>query len=117
VLIIENWTSNALQQQGITLSDGSVLQLEIYFREQQQGWFITSLTWSATGFTVTGLRVTNNINILQQWKNILPFGLACVTSDGVEPSNIQDFSSGNSVLYVLEIADLQALETALESAS
>ena len=115
MLEIENWTSDPWQTQSITLSDGSVVTIEIYYRQTQQGWFITSLTWQS--FTVYGLRITNNINILLQWKDLLPFGLACVTADGREPSLIQDFSSGASVLYILESTDLADANSILAGAT
>jgi hypothetical protein len=111
---IENWTSDPLQQQGVTLSDGTVLTLLIYYRPNQLGWFIQSLTWQ--NFTVTGLRITNNINLLLQWKNLLNFGLACTTVDGREPALIQDFSSGASTLWILEAADVLSLDTILAGA-
>lgn len=110
---IQNWTTDTDQTQAITLPDGSLLTLEIYFREQQQGWFIKSAVWSTTGFTVTGLRITNNVNMLLQWKNLINFGLACFTSDGYEPSLQQDFASGSSILYVLTAADVANVNAAL----
>jgi hypothetical protein len=110
VLQIQNWTTDTDQTQAIVLQDGSLMTLEIYFRQQQQGWFIKSLVWSTTGFTVTGLRITNNPNMLLQWKNIIPFGLACFTTDGYEPSLQQDFSSGASILYVLTSAEVAQLD-------
>ena len=115
MLIIKNWTNNSLQQQGITLKDGTVLYLTIYFRAIQQGWFITKLTWQT--FSLYNLRITNNVNMLLAWKNVLPFGLACVTKDGREPSLLQDFSSGASTLYVLETADVESLDNILAGIS
>jgi len=117
MLQIQNWTTDVDQTQAITLPDGSLLTIEIYFREQQQGWFISSLTWSTTGFTISGLRITNNVNILLQWKNLIPFGLACFTTDGYEPSLQQDFSSGASTLYILTAAEVTQLNLLLVGAS
>ena len=57
-------------------------------------------------FTLNGLRITNSPNMLNQWKNILPFGLACFSTANREPSLQQDFASGNSVLYVLTQAEV-----------
>lgn len=116
MLKIQNWTTDTDQTQSIVLPDGSLMTLELYFREQQQGWFIKSLVWSKTGFTVQGLRITNNINMLLQWRNLIPFGLACLTSAGYEPSLQQDFSSGASVLYVLTQAEVVQLDELLAEA-
>ena len=110
MLQIQNWTTDTDQTQAIVLPDGSLMTLEIYFRQQQQGWFIKSLVWSTTGFTINGLRITNNADMLLQWKNLIPFGLACFTADGREPSLQQDFSSASSILYVLTADDVTALD-------
>lgn len=97
-------TTNARQQQTLILYDGSQLNIEMYFSLLQQGWFFTSLTWNT--FTLEGLRITNSPNMLYQWKNILTFGLACFSTDDREPSLIQDFSSGNSILYILNATEV-----------
>lgn len=97
--LIQNITSDSLQSQNITLEDGSIISLTIYFRPMQYGWFINSLAYK--DFTLNGLRITNNPNMLYQWKNLLPFGLACFSKSNREPSLQEDFSSGASNLYIL----------------
>ena len=92
-------TSDPLQKQNLTLADGSTLLLTIYFVPQQYGWFIKELSYN--GIIIQGLRLCNGINILQQYKNKLGFGLCCLTKNNREPFNIEDFSSGNSALYIL----------------
>ena len=116
MLQVQNWTTDTDQTQAVILPDGSRITLEIYFRAQQQGWFIKKLVWNS--FEVDGLRITNNPNMLLQWKNLIPFGLACFTTDGREPSLQQDFSSGASILYVLtsdEIAQLDDILSGITS--
>lgn len=92
-------TDAPLQSMSLILPDGSVAQLTIYFVPMQYGWVITSLTYSS--FTLNGLRVTNNPNMLHQFRNQIPFGLACFSTSDREPSQQEDFSSGASALYIL----------------
>lgn len=104
--LIQGITSNALQKQTLILQDGSSLALTIYFRPMQLGWFIDELVYK--DFTLHGVRITNSPDILYQFKNILPFGLACYSSGNREPSQQQDFSSGASKLYILTQAEVTA---------
>lgn len=110
---VQRWTQNALQQQTLVLPDGTAFTLQIYFRPIQKGWFINSLVYGA--FSVYGLRITNNPNLLYQWRNKLPFGLACYSTDNREPSLIGDFESGASTLYVLTPAEMASLTKYLQN--
>jgi hypothetical protein len=102
-------TSQPLQQQILTIEDGSQFSLEIFFMPTQLGWFITSLTYPNTNFTLNGMRIVLNPNMLFQFQNQIPFGLACypVGNQGREPSQQQDFSSGAFQLYILTQAEVQ----------
>ena len=115
MLLIQGWTDDTDQTMRVTLPDGSLLTLELYFRQQQQGWFITQLLWNT--FSLYGLRITNNVNLLLSWKNLLNFGLCCLTADGREPSLAQDFSSGSSNLYIVTSSELLQLDALLAGIS
>src|SRR6266403_3673629 len=99
MLLIQQITTNPLQSQTLVLPDGTSFFLQLYFRPMQFGWFIEKFTYG--DFVLNGLRITNSPNMLNQWRNILPFGLGCFSIANREPSFQEDFSSGNSKLYVL----------------
>lgn len=92
-------TDAPLQTMSLILPSGDIVGLTIYFIPMQYGWFITELTYK--DFTLNGLRITNNPNMLYPWKNILPFGLACFSFSDREPSQQEDFLSKASSLYIL----------------
>jgi hypothetical protein len=92
------------QKQTLTLQDGSALTLTLYFRPLQFGWFINELTYR--DFVLKGLRITNSPNMLNQWRNLIPFGLACFSTANREPSLVQDFSTKASKLYILTEAEV-----------
>lgn len=96
---INQVTSDTLQTHDLILSDGSLLSVTFYFVPQQLGWYIRELSY--VGFKVQGLRITNNFNILHQFRNEIPFGLACISKKDKEPMQIEDFESENSTLYIL----------------
>lgn len=99
MLLIKNITADTKQRQGLVLPDGSFVQITLYFIPMQLGWFITQLTYG--DFVLNGLRITNSPNMLYQFKNQIPFGIACFSKDNREPSLLEDFSSGASQLYIL----------------
>lgn len=92
-------TDDSKQKQILILPDGSPVTFHIEFIPMQYSWFIRELTYS--DLTIYNLRISNSPNILHQWKNKIPFGLACFSKDNREPTQQKDFSSGNSVLYIL----------------
>jgi hypothetical protein len=103
MFLIQRVTSNPLQKQVLVLEDGTALSLTLYFRPMQYGWFIENLTYK--DFVLNGVRVTNSPNMLNQWRNKLPFGLACFSTANREPSLQEDFSSQASKLYILNAAE------------
>lgn len=104
MLLIQQITNDPLQQQTLVLADGTQLLIQLYFRPMQYGWFFNQITYGA--FQLQGLRITNNPNMLLQWRNLIPFGLACYSTAMREPSQQDDFASGASKLYLLSAAEV-----------
>lgn len=107
-------TNAARQRMTLTLYNGEVAEIEIYYQPQQQGWFITELNYGDT-FTLKGVRITNSPNFLRQYKNFIPFGLACFSDNGRDPMLQQDFSSGTNRLFILSEAEVLEYEEYLSS--
>lgn len=105
MFLIEQVTDDSKQKRTLILPDGSQIQLSIYFIPMQFGWFITELIYK--DFTLQGLRITNSPNMLHQFKNQLPFGIACFSKEDREPSQSQDFSSAASQLFVLDSDEIE----------
>lgn len=99
MFLIQQVTDNPLQKRTLVLEDGSTVSLEIYFRPMQFGWFINNITYK--DFELNGMRITNLPNMLNQWRNLIPFGLGCFSTANREPTQQQDFLSGASKLYIL----------------
>jgi hypothetical protein len=102
---IQQITSDTLQKQTLTLPDGTLLVIVMYFMPLQYGWVFREITYES--FTLKNIRITNSPNILYQFKNQIPFGLACFSKDDREPTLQQDFASGNSKLYILSAEEVQ----------
>jgi hypothetical protein len=108
MLLIKNITSDVAQLRTLILPDGSSLELSTYYMPMQTGWFITSLVYG--NFTLNGFRIVSGPNMLYQWKNRLPFGLACFGNEPREPTLLDDFSSGSFSLFLLTADEVRAYQ-------
>lgn len=109
--LIQNVTSNSFQQQTLILDDGSSLLLQMYFMPMQYAWVITKLVYK--DFVLNGQRIVVSPNMLQQYRNEIPFGLACFSQNNREPTQQLDFSSGAAKLYILSSTEVEAYEAVL----
>lgn len=103
--IIQTITDAPKQTQNWVLQDGSVISVVLEYKPLQFGWFFTSISYGT--FVLNGLRVCNNPNMLHQFKNQIPFGLACFTVGSREPTQIQDFLSNASQMFLLSKEEVE----------
>lgn len=104
-------SSDKFQKRTLTLQDGTTFDLTMYFVPMQKSWIITELVYGT--FTLNGLKISNSPNFLRQFRHRIPFGLACFSINDREPGLLEDFSSGNSKLFILTQADVAAYEAFL----
>jgi hypothetical protein len=110
--IIGQITDDFMQKQTLILPDGTSLQMSLYYIPLQNGWFITNLTYGT--FTLTNIRITVAPNFLRQFKNQIPFGMACYANNvSREPMFQEDFESGAFSLYLLDAAEVTQYEDIL----
>jgi hypothetical protein len=100
-------TSDAFQTQDLVLFDGSTLTLTMRYVPMQYGWFMT-LTYGS--FVINNFRLFTGGNLLRQYLEQIPFGLACFTNDLGEPTQQQDLSSGYATLFILDGDSVDAYE-------
>jgi hypothetical protein len=109
--LIKQITVQPRQKQRLIIYDGSFFDITLYFMAMQKGWFIEELVYK--DFILNGLRIVNSPNMLRQFKNKLPFGLACFSGQNREPMCIEDFDSENSKLYVMDDTEVLYYENYL----
>lgn len=110
---IEGLTEDTNQSINIILEDGTTVTLKISFVPMQYGWFIKSMTYKE--FTLNNFRLVTSINMLNQYRNRIPFGIGCITRDNLEPKLQQDFSSGYAALYILNKDELSEYQRFLSA--
>lgn len=111
---IDNISDDASQTMNIVLSNGGFVTLNLNYLPAIQRW---NFGISYNDFIAAGMILCTHPNVLRQWKNILPFGLACTTTDGADPVLIDDFIGGRATLYLLESDDVKSVETAIFGAA
>lgn len=105
---ITNLTNFADQVTILQLPDGSTATMELIYQGATERW-IMNLTYGAQIFD--GIGICTYPNILRQWKEVLPFGLAFTTVDQTDPVNLNDFSTGRVSLFLLTQADVATIES------
>lgn len=115
--ILNGITDQPTQVMGIVLADGSRVTLTLYFRPQQNGWFY-DIQWPGsaaviTPFTVQNRRLVAAANLLRQFLNVIPFGIACFTVDNMDPLTQGCLSDGTVTLTLLNQDDVAALEASV----
>lgn len=104
---ITNLTNFADQITQLQLPDGTIATMELIYQGATERW-ITNVSYGS--FTANSIGLCCYPNILRQWKEILPFGIACVTADQTDPFDINDFSTGRVSIYLLDQTDISTIE-------
>lgn len=105
-------TDDPNQFQNLVLYNGNILELTMRYAPMQYGWFLTSLVYGT--WELDNLRITVGYNLLRQFKNEIPFGLACLPNNiNREPTQQEDFESGAFNLYILNEDEVLAYEALL----
>jgi len=99
MLRLNEITDEAKQKRTVILPSGETFILQIDYLPQQYGWIIRELIYEEV--TIRNLRIVNSLNLLHQFRNLLPFGIACISDDDIEPYHAENFLLEASKLYVL----------------
>lgn len=105
--LINSLSDAADQLVTVTLDDGSNVQLEFIFRAGAQRWFLNVIH---PALTLNGFGITQGPNILRQWRNLIPFGIAVQSVDLIDPIQSTDFQSGRVAVYVLNASEVKQVE-------
>lgn len=104
---LTNVTNDPNQVLTVILDDGTGVQINLVYRPAIQRWTM-DLNHNDT-FLVDGINISVFPNLLQPWKEFAGFGIGCTTLDGADPIYLDDFSNGRATLYVLNEADVEAI--------
>ena len=107
--ILDTISNDAKQKFTILLGkDNTEIVIRLVYKPTQLGWFM-DLEYDTKNFAVYGVRVTTNTNILNQYRNVLPFGVICYCEDNYDPLSIEDFLVGRAHLAILNEEEVESI--------
>lgn len=104
---INSLGSEPKQQITMQISESVRLVLNFEYIANQLGWFFG---FEYNDEKYQNIRLTTSYNILRGYRTWLPFGVSCVTQDGLEPMDLDDFSTGYASVYILTKEEVEAIE-------
>lgn len=110
---VDNLTEFSDQVASLIIADGSVATVRFKFDAATERWRIDV---AHEEHIFNGVGLCCHPNILRQWRNVIPFGLSCITSDQTDPFTFSDLSTGRAKIYLLSEADVVAVEVDLMDA-
>lgn len=108
--LLNKINATAYQKFFLTGNPGSRIAMELRYLASQQKWI---MNLQQDDFVANGIGVVGSPNILRCFKNVIPFGIACKTVDGLDPFFIDSFSTGAAQLYLLTAEEVQTIEDRL----
>jgi hypothetical protein len=109
---IDSITADYKQRMQLTIENYGYATLTINYKPNQLGWFF-DLEWQ--DFAVYNQKLTMAPNILRQYRKILPFGLMCINSYGIDPIVLESFVL-DTKLYLMDSTEVVEVEAAIYGA-
>lgn len=110
MLYINKITNDAFQQLVLTGIPTIRINMNLRYLPRMQLW---NMDVGYNDQQVNGIIITSMPNLLQAFQNVFPFGISCLTTNGLDPYNINDFADQVANLYLLDAADVAALNAEL----
>lgn len=107
-MFLINNLGNEPKQLTTFVKDELEVSLSLEYKDNQLGWYFGIQYGDNINFQ--NIRLTVSPNLLKSYSAYLPFGLMCLTDDGLEPMTIDDFSNGYAKLYILTKEECKLVE-------
>ena len=99
--------TNDVKQKFVAVIDGyDAATITLEYKSQQYAWYM-SVVWG--DFAIYGERVAVSYNLLRQFRDILPFGIAVSGVDAMDPLFKDSWLSANS-FFILDSTDIETVE-------
>lgn len=110
MLFLDRLTNDPAQQYTLIGENGEQIQFFLRYLPRQQSWLFNI---SYGNFVLNGAMLHLSPNILRQWRTVIPFGLAVMSTDNYEPYYITDFVTNRIQLFLLNSTEVAEIETDL----
>lgn len=99
--------NNPKQEITMILEDNSRVTFNFEYKSNQMGWFFGV---KYQDYNYQNIRLVTAYNLLRAYRNYLPFGLRVDTQGAEEPTDLNDFINGFSVVFLLTKEDIETVE-------
>jgi hypothetical protein len=103
-------TNDPKQQYTVVTEDNIEFQFYLEYIDNQRQWIYSIGYGSNFILNQNEFTLVFAVNLIRQYINILPFGIACSTPDGSDPLYLNDFINGRVNIGILSQADVQSVE-------
>lgn len=110
--IISSITAEPKQRFTLRLDNNESATMRLYYYPTQSSWYF-DIEYGE--YINNGNKVVLTMNALRHLRNIIPFGIAFISSSSAEPFQIDDFVSGNVIALLLNKEDVQEMEDTVYS--
>lgn len=107
-MFLINNLGNEPKQVTTFVKDNLEVSISLEYKDNQLGWYFGISYGDDVNFQ--NIRLTVGYNLLRGYSAYLPFGLMCLTDDGLEPMTIDDFSNGYAKIYILTKEECKLVE-------
>jgi len=104
---LDQLTNDPAQQYTLIGDNGEQIPFFLRYLPREQTWIFNI---SYNDFVLNGAALKLSPNILRQWKNIIPFGLAVLSTDNYESYYTTDFVTKRIQLFLLNSAEVAEIE-------
>ena len=108
MLYVNKITNDPQQQLSLIGIPSLTIQMDLRYMPRIQKW-IMDLAFGTT--EINGVMIVTSPNLLRQFKNNIPFGISCITTNGLDPYRVNDFATQSANLYLLNAADVAEIES------
>lgn len=105
--IISSITTEPKQRFTLRLDNNESVIMRLYYYSSQNSWYFDI---EYNDYINNGNKVVLTMNALRHLRNILPFGIAFISSSSAEPFQLDDFANGNVIALLLNQDDVQEIE-------
>lgn len=105
--LINSISNDPKQQFNLTGIPGIQVSVLLTFMPRIATWNM-DITYGS--INLQGIPVRCSPNMLRQWRNVLPFGMACVDIYKIDPYTVNDFALGAASLFLLDSEEVAAVE-------
>ena len=107
MLYINKITAAPSQIATLTGIPGVNITMRLRFLPRVQQWVAD---FDDGTIQIYGVSVMCSVNLLRQWKNVIPYGISCIVANGLDPYQVTDFASQAANLYLLDATDVATIE-------